>query len=189
MVSLLRGTEFRGAAYWPIQLMCNAIRSPNSTNSPCKYVSVLHAFLLKVEVNHFYSTSAETLRYVSSTDKVLRNWWLLSPYRNLPSPTQRHVSSRPSSPCSNSPHYARCQPSALSFLKRSQYFVSSEQKYVRCRLYCVLHVRLIFVLIQFKSLMFIIALVGRVQRTFGRARKRWKSKISLKNRVGMCPLV
>ena len=76
---------------------------------------------------------------------------------------QCHVSGRPSSPCSNSHHHARCQPSALSFLERSYYFVSSEQKYVRCRLYCVLHVRLIMDLLQFQSLVCIIALEDQVR--------------------------
>jgi len=46
---------------------------------PSSIYSALGAFLLNVEVKHFYITSVETFRYVSSTDILLRSWWLLSP--------------------------------------------------------------------------------------------------------------
>jgi hypothetical protein len=148
--------EFNSAFKVLIDVKCNLL------SKHFNHISALHARLLKVEVKHFYITSVEPLWYVSSTNTVLRSRWLLSPYRNVSSLKQRHVSRRPSSPCSNSPHYTRFQTSALSFLERSYYFVSSEQKYVRCRLYCVLHVRLILVLLQFHSLMCITALLWRV---------------------------
>jgi len=76
----------------------------------------------------------------------------------------------PSSFWSISPHYALCQLSALCFLGRSNYFVSSDQNNMRFRLCFVVNFRHIMVLLQFQSLICIIAWAFKDSESTGKTK-------------------